>query len=187
MQDWQTRMHFSYNGKLIFSIKQHWYFPKPMNDLFSSLHWLFPVYALHYRAGLIWPQLHNCCLLALNSCSSSFLNLFCLIILFLSLFLNSSLTHSNWGHRRGFLLTHTHTHAPEQLPRSSSERIGKAEEPRLSLRGAKGIWDKRITPYCHTNNKTHNLCIWKQWNCPILLHLPGSCISVKSGLNTVIE
>ncbi len=139
-------------------MKQHWYIPKPMNGLF----WSFLVYAMHYRAGLIWPQLHNCCLLALNPCHSSFLNLFCLIILFLALVLNSSLIHLSWGHRRGFFLSHTHTHThtytPVQLPWSSSERIGKAEEPCLSLRGAKGVWDKRITPYCHTNTKTHNRC-----------------------------
>jgi len=180
MRDWQTNTHFSsYNGKLIFDIKHHWYIPKPLNDLFSSLHWSFPVYALHYRAGSIWPQLHNCCLLALNSWSSSFLNLFCLIILFLSLFLNSHLTHSSWEHRQGFLLTHTHD--PEQPPRSSSERIGEAEEPRLSPQGSEGdLRKENHAILSHTHYTTSA-------SAPILLHLPGSCISLKSGLNTVIE
>lgn len=145
----------SKSGKLILKktdMKHHWYFPKPMNDLFFSLHWSLPVYALHSRTGLIWPQLHNCCLFVLNSCSSSFLNLFCLIILFLSLSFKAPPWRTQAGDTGEVSYSHTRFRATATVQFwADQEGWGTLSVPQ----GVKGIRDKRIMPYCHTNTKTH--------------------------------
>lgn len=139
MPDGQSETYLSSNSTdIVFGYWGHSHARAPVSTGLSQ-------YALYYRAGLVSPRLHNGCLLALNSCSSSFLNLFCLIILSLSKLLPDAL---KLGTQTRFL-THTHT-----LSQATATVQFWAEEPRLSLRGVKGIWDKRITPYCHINTES---------------------------------
>lgn len=112
MPDGQSETYLSSNSTdIVFGYWGHSHARAPVSTGLSQ-------YALYYRAGLVSPRLHNGCLLALNSCSSSFLNLFCLIILSLSKLLPDAL---KLGTQTRFL-THTHTLSPKQPPRSSSER-----------------------------------------------------------------
>lgn len=108
-------------------------------------------YALYYRAGSISPRLHNCCLLALNSSSSSFLNLFCLIILSLSKLLPDTL---KLGIQTRFL-THTHT-LPSNRHGPVLSGSGKLRNPVCPSGERRGFetWESRHTV---TSTQSHHL------------------------------
>lgn len=97
-----------------------------------------------------------------------------------SLFLSSSLTHSSWGYRQGFLHTHILSQATAMVQFwADRESWGTPSVPQ----GREGdLRHENHAILSHQHRVT--ICICRQCNSPILFHLPGL---VKSGLKAEVS